>query len=145
MMIQMKCHRIPNPDPLICTMNYSKMTWAVTCDFQHCGICDQQSLKSAYAYAQSDQSICLSLEYSMSVKLLTEHHLEFLSLKEAAQARLSLHVSKCHIVGHPLSRLNYGRTHPNIKDKCGKCECGIWFASILEFKVSFQYFKPIYA
>ena len=30
---------------------------------------------------QSDQSLCLSLEYSMSVKLLTEHHLEFLSLK----------------------------------------------------------------
>ena len=27
------------------------------------------------------QSVCKSLEYSMSVKLLTEHHLEFLSLK----------------------------------------------------------------
>ena len=33
------------------------------------------------AYAQSDQSLCLSLEYSMSVKLLTEHLLEVLSLK----------------------------------------------------------------
>ena len=31
--------------------------------------------------AQSDQSLCLSLEYTMIVKLLTEHHLEFLSLK----------------------------------------------------------------
>ena len=31
-------------------------------------------------YAQSDQSLCESLEYYMSVKLLTEHHLEFLSL-----------------------------------------------------------------
>ena len=30
---------------------------------------------------QSDQSFCLSLEYSMTVKLLTEHHLAFLSLK----------------------------------------------------------------
>ena len=30
---------------------------------------------------QSDQSICLSLDYSVAVKLLTEHHLEFLSLK----------------------------------------------------------------
>ena len=29
----------------------------------------------------------------MSVKLLTEHHLE------SAQARLSLYLSKCHIVG----------------------------------------------
>ena len=30
----------------------------------------------------------------MIVKLLTEHHLEFLSFKEAAQARLSLHLSR---------------------------------------------------
>ena len=44
-------------------------------------MCDQQKLRSACAYAQSDQSLCLSLDYSMSVKLLTEHHLEFLSLK----------------------------------------------------------------
>ena len=43
--------------------------------------CDQQSLRSACAYAQSDQSLCLSLEYSVNVWLLTEHHLEFLSLK----------------------------------------------------------------
>ena len=43
---------------------------------------DQQSLRSACAYAQADQSLCLCLEYSMNVKLLTEHHLEFLSLKE---------------------------------------------------------------
>ena len=32
------------------------------------------------AHTQSDQSLCLSLEYSMTVKLLTELHLEFLSL-----------------------------------------------------------------
>ena len=44
-------------------------------------MCDQQSLRSACAYAQSDQSLCWLLEYSMSVKLLTEHHLEFLSVK----------------------------------------------------------------
>ena len=30
---------------------------------------------------QSDQSLCLSLVYSMRVKLLPGHHLEFLSLK----------------------------------------------------------------
>ena len=36
----------------------------------------------------------------MNIKLLTEHHLEFLSLKEAGQACLSLHLSKCHIVGN---------------------------------------------
>ena len=44
-------------------------------------MCDQQSLRSACTYAQSDQSLCKSLEYSMTVKLLTEHHLEFLSFK----------------------------------------------------------------
>ena len=41
----------------------------------------------------------------MIVKLLTEHQLEFLSLKEAAQARLGLHLSKCHIVGNHMTRL----------------------------------------
>ena len=44
----------------------------------------------------------------MSVQLLTEHHLEFISLKKkATQARLSLHLSKCHIVGNHMSWLNY--------------------------------------
>ena len=44
-------------------------------------MCDQQSLRSACAYAQSDQSLCLLLEYSMTVKLLSKHHLEIISLK----------------------------------------------------------------
>ena len=53
------------------------MTW----DFQQCGMCDQQSLRPACAYAQSDRRLCLSPEYSMSVWLPTERHLEFTSLK----------------------------------------------------------------
>ena len=44
-------------------------------------MCDQQSLRPACAYAQSDQSLCLSLEYSMTPRLLTEHHLEVVSFK----------------------------------------------------------------
>ena len=48
--------------------------------FQQCGMCNQQSLRSACAYAQSDQSLCWPLEYSVSLKILTEHHLELLSL-----------------------------------------------------------------
>ena len=36
--------------------------------------------RSACAYAQSDQSLCSLLEYSMTVKLLTQHILEVLSL-----------------------------------------------------------------
>ena len=43
-------------------------------------MCDQQRLRPACSYAQSDQSLCKSLEYSMTVKLLTKHHLEFLCL-----------------------------------------------------------------
>ena len=39
----------------------------------------------------------------MSVKLLTEHHLEFLSLKGGC----SLNLSKYHIVGNHMSQLNY--------------------------------------
>ena len=37
-------------------------------------------VQPAKAYAQSDQSPCQSLEYSMNIKLLTEHYLEFLCL-----------------------------------------------------------------
>ena len=44
-------------------------------------MCNQQCLRSDCAYAQTDQSLCLSLEYSMSVKLLTGHRLEFQNLK----------------------------------------------------------------
>ena len=43
---------------------------------------DPQRLRPACAYGQSDQSLCYSLEYSLTVKLLTEQRLEFLSIKE---------------------------------------------------------------
>ena len=45
----------------------------------------------------------------MNTKLLTKHNLEPLkeALKDAAEARLSLHLTKCHIVGNHMSRLKY--------------------------------------
>ena len=46
----------------------------------------------------------------MIVKLLAEHHLEFLSLKEAAEARPCLHLSKCQIVGNLMPRLIFYKT-----------------------------------
>ena len=64
-------------------------------DFQQCGIYNQQSLRSACAYTLSDQSLCYSLEYSMTVKLLTKHRLEFLSLKEGSTGSSTL-VKKQH-------------------------------------------------
>ena len=69
-------------------------------------MCDQQRLRPACAYAQSDQSLCLSLNNSMSVKLLTEHHLEFLCLKggctgssESTLVKTS-HCWKSHVAAH---------------------------------------------
>ena len=72
----------------------------MACDFQQCGMCDQQSLRSASANAQSDLSLFLSLEHSINIKLLAEHHLEFLSLKGGCseEARLSLHMSNATLL-----------------------------------------------
>ena len=69
-------------------------------------MCDQQSLRSACAYTQSDQSLCKSLEYSMTVKLLTKHHWEFLSLKGGCTGLSeSTLVKKPHSGGNNMSRL----------------------------------------
>ena len=60
----------------------------------------------------------------MGVKLLTEHHGSSLALKEAAQARMSLCLSKCLIVGN----LMFGSCIYNIKktfffSAVGKTSC----------------------
>ena len=44
----------------------------------------------------------------MRVNLLTEYHLEFLSLKEGCTGLSELHLSKYYIVGNHMSLLNYG-------------------------------------
>ena len=51
-------------------------------------MCDRQRLRSVCAYEQSDQRLCKLLEYSISVKLLTEQNFGVSKLEEAAQARL---------------------------------------------------------
>ena len=61
----------------------------------------------ACAYVQSDQSLCLLLEYSINVKLLTEHNLEFLSLKRgctvSAESTLvkMLEITCCGLTSSP--------------------------------------------
>ena len=76
---------------------HSKDKWAATRDVHQCGMCDQQRLRPACAFVQSDQSLCLSLEFSMTVKLLTEQHLEFLSLKGGCtDSSESTHVKMPH-------------------------------------------------
>ena len=55
--------------------------WARTWDFRQCGMCNQQRLRSAGAYAVWSEPLLVFWIYYMSVKLLTEHHLEPLNLK----------------------------------------------------------------
>ena len=74
-------------------------------------MCYQQRLRPACALAQTDQSHCFmqSLEYSMTVKLLTEQHLEFPSLPGGCTgASESTHVEtthcwKSHVTAHVVS------------------------------------------
>ena len=69
-------------------------------------MCDQQSLRSACAYAQSDRRLCLSVEYSMTIRLLTKLRLEFLSLKGGCTGSSECtlvnmpHCWKSHVVAH---------------------------------------------
>ena len=63
---------------------------------------------SACAYAQYDQSLCLWLKYSLTVKLLTDHHLEVLGLKggctDSSESTLVKipHCWKSHVVAQLL-------------------------------------------
>ena len=94
---------------VIDTCKYGKILlnciWATTWDFQQCGVCDQQKLRPAYAYAQSNQRLFKSLEYSITLRLLIEHHLEFLSLKgctgscESTLVKMP-HCWKSHVAAH---------------------------------------------
>ena len=45
----------------------------------------------------------------MIVKLLTEHHLEFLSLKGGYRRSSEYTLVKCHIAGNHMSRLKYSK------------------------------------
>ena len=68
-------------------------------------------VRPAKAYAQADQSLCKSLEYSMNAKLLTEKLFEFLSLKggctdtyESRPVKM-VHCWKSHVLAHILQGL----------------------------------------
>ena len=105
-------------------------------------MCDQQSLRSACAYAQSDQSLCLSLEYYMIVKLLTEHHLEFLSLTGGCRGSSeSTHVKvphcwKSHVMAQIIVESLHGKTVRLSDSKCP--ECLVNLISVF----TFAYFLP---
>ena len=69
-------------------------------------MCDHQRLRPACAYRQSDHGLCLLLEYSMNMKLLTENHLEFLSFNGGCTGTTKStfikmqHCWKSHVLAH---------------------------------------------
>ena len=67
-------------------------------EFQQYAMCGKQRFRPACAYAQSDQSLRLSLEYYVTLRLLTENHLEFLSLKGGCTDSSESTLVKCHII-----------------------------------------------
>ena len=68
-------------------------------------MCDQQSLRSACACAQSDRGLCLSLERYVTVGLLPGCRLGFVPGGGGGRAGLGLRVSECHFVGGHMPRL----------------------------------------
>ena len=101
-------------------------------------MCNQQSLRSACTYAQSDQSLCLSLEYSMVVKLLTKHHLEFQSLKGGCRGS-----SKSTLVKMPHCWKSLALAHMHVERR------GLWFPWLVKilivlFNYLYFYIKLIF-
>ena len=102
-------------------------------------MCDQQSLRSACTYAQSDQSLCKSLEYSMSLKRLTEQHLEFLSLKggcirssESTLVKMS-HCWKSYVAAHIY--------YPGGPESSRNTQPNCWFSHVVVHKHVFSVYK----
>ena len=69
-------------------------------------VCATSKTSDQPAHTRSLIRACKSLEYSMSVQLLTEHHLEFLSFKggctgssESALVKIP-HCWKSHVLAH---------------------------------------------
>ena len=106
-------------------------------------MCDQRSLRSACTHAQTDQSHCWSLEYSMGVMLLTEHHLEFLSVKagctgssESSLVKMP-HCWKSHATAHIISTVN----RIDIPWFCKSC---IYIFNVINFKIAEYCFACVF-
>ena len=78
-------------------------------------------------YAQSDQSLCFSLEYPMSNKLLNEHHLRFLSLKGGCRGSSESTLVKMPHCWKSRVVAQYYITHPGFTNgtACPNADTGI--------------------
>ena len=102
-------------------------------------MCEQQSPESACAKAQSDQSLCWSL------KLLTEHHLKFLSLtggctgsSESTLVKMP-HCWKSDVTAHMRSRYNATPVCSHCINKVNKCSCCPYRICSEDFKSYYLY------
>ena len=117
-------------------------------------MCDQQSLRPACAYAQSDQSLCSSLEYSMNIKLLTEHHFEVLTLKGGCTGLSeSIHVKiphcwKSHVAAQMVSFVHqlclYDQSFRNIPCDILICDTLVNYKSLLLKKISYKLLEVVF-
>ena len=67
----------------------------------------------------------------MSVKLLTEHNLEFLSFKGGYTGSSVSRFVKCRIVGNHMSRLKFSTNALDISKQCQTAECSTYLVSDL--------------
>ena len=81
-----------------CSVSFARQyIYSVKCTFDPLHEISNNVVCATSAYAQSDQRLCKSLKYSMTVKLLTDQHLEFLSLKGGGTGSSEyLHVKMPH-------------------------------------------------
>ena len=90
-----------------------KRLWAVRWDFQQFGMCAEQRLRPACGY-WSEPLLVTWIFYDLSC--WPNNIWSLWAWKEAAQVRLSLHLSKCLIVGNHASRLIYQLYNANIEN-----------------------------
>ena len=64
-------------------------------------------VSTSKTYAQSDQSLCRSLGYSVNIKLLTEQHLEHVSMTSKYRGK-----SQCCFMGTPLGEHQFNIVAP---------------------------------
>ena len=71
----------------------------MTRDFQQCGMCDQQSLRSACAYAQSDQSLVEPQNFTFRKFYTVKNRYKFLRAREKlVPVRHIFHTNISHFV-----------------------------------------------
>ena len=58
----------------------------------------------------------------MTLRQLTEHNLEFLSLKGGCTSSSESTNAICHIVGNHMSRLNFSAAHHGLCPETSNCE-----------------------